>query len=396
MRWCPGGGKVADGGRTKVALVLEATQGGTRRHVMDLVLGLPRERFEVIPVVSPRPDGEFQPDLERMWTDGIKVEVIPMRREPSPVRDLVALFRMWRLFRRVRPDVVHAHGSKGGLLGRFAARLAGVRRVYHTPHVYPFQWARSGVMKLVYLVAERLLWRLSTKVVAVGKGQAEVALSMRVAAPERLAIIPNGVDPDRFDFLSSTENRREVRAELGLEADELAVGMVARLAPQKGCGHFLRAARIVAEKHPRARFLLIGAGPLLPSLHALSADLGIRERVMFLGHRPDADRLYAGLDIFVLSSLWEGLPYVLLEAQASGLAVVASRIPGCTELVQNGETGYLVELRNEAEISERICELLSSPQDRATMGARGRERVRGGFRLDEFLEKHAALYEGRL
>ncbi len=387
---------MAERGRVKVALVLEATQGGTRRHVIDLLYGLDPARFDLLPVVSPRSDGEFQPDLERMWTEGRRVEVIPMRRQPAPLRDLLALWRLWRLFRRERPDVVHAHGSKGGLLGRLAARLAGVPRIYHTPHVYPFQWARGGLSRLVFLATERLLWRLSSKVVAVGQGQAEVALELRVAAPGRLTVIPNGVDAARFEALAAPANRARVRGELGLADGDLAVGMVARLSPQKGCGHFLRAARLVAAKHPEARFLLIGAGPLLPYLHALAQDLGIRERVIFLGHRPDADRLYAALDLFVLSSLWEGLPYVLLEAGASGLPVVASRIPGCVELVEDGATGYLVELRNEEEIAARISELLADPGKRAAMGAAGRERVREGFRLDRFLELHAELYEGKL
>ncbi len=374
---------------------MEATQGGTRRHVMDIIDGLPRAQFDLLPVVSPREDGEFVPDLERMWADGRHVTIVPMRREPSPLRDLVALLRLYRVFRRERPDVVHAHGSKGGLLGRLAGRIAGVPAVYHTPHVYPFQWARSGLKRFLFLLAERLLWRLSAKVVAVGRGQADVALTMRVASRDRLVTIPNGVDPKKFERLSSTKNRSKVRSELGLADDELAVGMVARLAPQKGCGHFIRAAKEVSERHPRARFLLIGSGPLLPYLHALAADLGIRDRVTFLGHRPDAERLYAGLDLFVLSSLWEGLPYVLLEAQASGLAVIASRIPGCVELVENGETGYLVELRNESEIAERICELLALPEKRKAMGARGRQNVQKGFRLDHFLELHSELYEGR-
>ena len=384
---------MASDDRIKVVLVLEATEGGTRRHLLDIVNGLPADRFDLLPVISLRPSGEFQPDLERMWTAGQRVEVVPMRRGPAPFRDLLALWRIWRIFRRERPDVVHAHGSKGGLLGRLAARLAGVKRIYHTPHVYPFQWA-GGLRRLIFLAAERMLWRLSDKVVAVGRGQAQVALDLRVARPDRLTVIPNGVDAGHFESLAAPEERAEVRRELGLADDDLAVGMVARLSPQKGCGHFLRAARIVADKNKKARFLLIGAGPLLPYLHALADDLDIRDRVIFLGHRPDAERLYAALDLFVLSSLWEGLPYVVLEAQACGLAVVASRIPGCVELVENGVTGYLVDLHDEEEIAARIAELLADADKRAAMGAAGRERVQRDFRLDRFLELHAELYEG--
>ena len=384
-----------DGKRIKVVLVLEATEGGTRRHLLDLLDGLPPERFELLPVVSVRPASGFEADIERLRARGLRVEVIPMRRRPAPLADPVALGRLVRLFRRERPEVVHAHGSKGGFLGRVAARLAGVKRVYHTPHVYPFQWAR-GAGRSVYLAAERLLWRLADKVVAVGPGQARVALSARVARQDRLVVIPNGVDADRFARLAAPENRAAVRRELGLADGDLAVGMVGRLAPQKGCGHFIRAARLVAERQPRARFLLIGSGPLLPYLGALAADLGIGDRVLFLGHRPDADRLYAALDLFVLSSLWEGLPYAVLEAQASSLAVVASRIPGCEELVADGRTGYLVALPDEEQIAARILHLLTDPARRAEMGRAARARVEKEFRLDRFLELHAQLYEGKL
>jgi glycosyltransferase involved in cell wall biosynthesis len=387
---------VADtGSRLKVALVLEATAGGTRRHVLDLLEGLPPERFELLPVVSLRPDGEFAADVERLRAAGRCVEVVPMKRAPAPLADLVAFQRLVRLFRRERPAVVHAHGSKGGLLGRLAARAAGVPRVVFTPHVYPFQWAR-GWRRAAYLRAERLLWRLADKVVAVGAGQAELALAARVATPSRLVVIRNGVDAGRFERLATPENRAAVRRELGLGDGDLAVGLVARLSPQKGCGHFLRAARIVAGREPRAKFLMIGAGPLLPYLSALAADMGIGGRVKFLGHRPDAERLYAALDLFVLSSLWEGLPYAVLEAQAAGLAVIASRIPGCEELVADGQTGYLVEHRDEPAIAGRICELLAAPGKRAEMGRLGRERVKQEFRLDQFLKLHARLYEGNL
>lgn len=383
------------GARIKVALVLEATEGGTRRHLLDLLDGLPAERFELLPVVSLRPGGEFAGDVERLGARGLRVEVLPMRREPAPLADAAALRRLRRFLRRERPEVVHAHGSKGGLLGRLAARLAGVPRVYHTPHIYPFQWA-SGARRAAYLAAERLLWRLSDRIVAVGQGQRQAALDWRVASRERLVTIPNGVDAEKFERLAAPERRAAARRELGLAEGDLAVGMVARLAPQKGCGHFLRAARLAAAGQPRARFLLVGSGPLLPAVRAQIEILGLAGRVTVLGHRPDAERLYAALDLFVLSSLWEGLPYAVLEAQASGLPVVASDIPGCRELIADGVTGRLVELRDEEAIAGSILDLLAAPELRREMGRRARERVRSDFRLDRFLELHAALYEGRL
>jgi glycosyltransferase involved in cell wall biosynthesis len=387
---------VTEGRKTKVVLVLEATQGGTRRHLLDLVYGLPPERFEMIPVVSLRGDGEFLPDLKKMWTEGRRVKVLPMKRRPAPLSDLISLWRLWRFLRKEKPDVLHAHGSKGGLLGRLAGRLAGVPLVFHTPHVYPFQWARWGVTRLIFQLVERLLWRLSSKVIAVGKGQAEVALSHRLATAERLRVIPNGVNAPTSSTDEKSADRERIRAELNLTPETQVVGMIGRLAPQKGCSNFLRAALLVLKSFPDTRFLLVGAGPKLPELHQLAEELGIAGNVSFLGHRGDIPALLPALDVFVLSSLWEGLPYAILEAQAAGLPVVASRIPGCRELIQEGETGFLVEINNQQEISERICRLLDSETLRTEIGNRGREVVSQSFRLSDFIEKHISLYEGKL
>ena len=381
--------------RLKIALVLEATEGGTRRHLLDLLEGLPPERFELVPIVSVRNGSGFEADVARLRARGLRVEEVAMRPRPAPLADVVGLWRLWRLLRRERPDVVHAHGSKGGVLGRIAARLAGVPRVFHTPHVYPFQWSEGLTSKVFHLV-ERLLWRLSDKVVAVGPGQAGVALHARVATRERLVTIPNGVDAIKAAAAASSEARAELRAGLGLGNVDLAVGMVARLCPQKGCGHFIRAAQLAARQEPRAVFLLIGSGPLEHRLRMLTEELGISDRVRFLGHRPDAVRLCAALDLFVLSSLWEGLPYALLEAQAAGLAVVASRIPGCEELVADDRTGFLVPIQDEPTIAARIVYLLQNPERRSEMGRLARARVEKEFRLDRFLDAHARLYEGTL
>jgi len=379
--------------RLRVLQVLEATEGGTRRHLLYLLERLPRDRFDLAAAVSLRRGARvFARDAERLRAAGVRVHEVPMRRRIAPLADYVSLSKLRAVIAREKPDVVHTHASKAGFLGRAAARLARVERVVHTGHVFAFQWA-TGAKRRRYLALERFAARWADALVCVGPAQHRTAIEAGLPAA-KLVTIPNGVDAARFESLAAPEARARVRAELGLAGDARVVGTVARLAPQKGCGHLMRAARTVLERDPKAIFLLVGSGALEAKLCAEADALGLGERFRFLGERPDAERLYAAMDLFVMPSLWEGLPYAVLEAQASGLAVVASRIPGLVDLVSDGETGRLIELGDEKGLAGAILELLEDRALAARMGAAGRERVRTEFRLDRFIERHAALYAG--
>ncbi len=380
--------------RLKVAICLESTIGGTRKHVRELALGLDPARFEVHLVASLRRGREMLNDAAAFARRGVRLHVVPMSRAISPVDDGRSLRRLARLFRDGRFDVVHTHSAKAGFLGRLAARIARVPLVIHTPHVWPFQWAR-GPSRAVYYGLERLAASWCDRLVCVGPGQREFGLASRVAgdgAEGKLVVVPNGVDPAVID---RSADRAGVRAELGVLPGDMAVGMVARLAPQKGVGKFLEAAALVARERANVRFLLVGSGPLERSVRRRVRDMGLGPaRLALLGHREDVPRLCSGFDLFALSSLYEGLPYVLLEAMAARLAVVATRVSGVEDVIEDGLTGRLAPPGDAPAIARAITGLLSDSDARYALGQAARRRVEEAFPLRRFIDAHARLYEG--
>jgi glycosyltransferase involved in cell wall biosynthesis len=372
-----------------VVHVLEATVGGTRRHVLDLCHGLPSDRFEQHLVCSLRTPA-FQADIATLRAAGVRVTLLPMRREISPPSDLGALAALTSLLHRERPDIVHGHSAKGGFLARLAARRVAPRpATVYSPHGFAFQMAVSGLRRWGYLQFERWAGRYTDRLVAVCPSQLALALEHRLVPPGCAVLIRNGVDPSRA---GDPALREAVRAEWGIGPKVPVFGTVAALAPQKDIATLVRAAAVVRRELPEARCVIVGDGPQRAELERLAASLGCADRVSFLGQRPDVPRLLTGMDAFVLPSLWEGLPYALLEAGLAGLPVVATDVPGNRDLIDPGETGLLARAGDPDDLAARVVELWRSP-DRAAMAERLGEVVRRQYHLEQMLAGHAGLYE---
>lgn len=379
--------------RLRVVQIMEATAGGTRRHLKLLLLHLPAERFSLTAIVSDRGEEGFQADLAAFRERGVDLRVAGMVRPIRPLADFRAHRELRGLLEELRPDVIHTHSSKAGVLGRFAARGLRARgtRVYHTPHTFAFQWAR-GTARSFFARLERIAARHGDGVICLSDTQRELAKDMAIAPDERLLVIPNGVDTSLYRP-PSDEERAAMRAELDLDDQTLAVGTIGRLAPQKAVGIFVRAAKIIAGKVPAARFFLAGSGPLEGKIRAQIEELGLAGRFRLLGRREHTERIYGALDLFVLTSLFEGLPYVILEAMATGLPVVATRIPGSADLVAEGRSGLLAEPSGPDEVARHAVALLNDADRRAQYGRAGREIVERQYKLETFIEAHVRLYE---
>jgi glycosyltransferase involved in cell wall biosynthesis len=374
--------------RIAVMQVLEATVGGTRRHVLDLCLGLPAAEFRQHLVCATRRDPYFHRDIAQLQDAGVEVTVLPMSRDISPLADMQCLRELRRLIRQQQPQIVHGHSSKGGFLARLAVRgKPGVRTVYN-PHGYAFQMRTSSLKQALYLGLERLAGRWTDRLVAVGESQRELTVSRGIVPAERVVVIAGGVDLAQFQHPRLTG---ALQRELGLPPDTSLVGTVAALTPQKGLEYLLAAAALVKrELHP-AHFVVVGEGALKRRLRRLARDLGVGDTVHFLGQREDVPRLLADLSLFVLPSLWEGLPYALLEAGAVGLPVVATRIPGNCDLIEDSVTGRLVAPADALELGVTILQVLQDPTA-ARWGEALQERVAQHHTLAGMVAGHAQLY----
>lgn len=385
-------GEAPIGTRT-LCYICEATAGGVRKQLRLLMrhFARPESGWQVCALLGDRGEPGFHHELEEARDRGVNVRLVPgFGRSIRPWRDLPAYRFLKSALREWKPDVIHTHSAKAGFLGRLAARACGVPRIIHTPHVLPFQWAR-GMQRRFYYVLERFAAQRCDAIVCVGRQQYDLTTKQGLAATSKFHVIRNGVPiPEPI----SAEKRAHLRAQLNLDAKSIVVGMIARLAPQKGVGMFIDCAARVLQTDPRTVFLLIGSGPKEEQTKKRVNALGLGERLRLLGHRDDAEQLYGAFDILALSSLYEGLPYVLLEGMACGLPVVATDVLGTSELVDDGRSGCLVPLDDAPRMADCLLELIASPEARERLGHAGRERIRTEFTLEAFLKAHERLYAG--
>jgi len=371
-----------------IVQVLEATVGGTRTHVLQLVRGLRTEGHRVTLVASAERNAHFRREMTQLESEGISVIELPMKRRIAPLSDVQCLLRMKAILRSLDPDIVHTHASKAGALGRLAARQCGIRHTIHTPHTFFFQGKR-GIGRWFFRALERWLLRFTGRLIVLSEGQRTLVRQELCADMERVALIGNGVDIARF---TKQGRREECREELGLPPDAPAIGAITRFVPQKANDVFLGAAAMVIAQNPETRFVIVGRGPLRGKLQAMARQLRAADNLIWLDHLDDPRRLYEAVDVFALSSRYEGMPYALLEAMAMELPVIATRIPGCEEVITES-SGVLVPPNQPEALASAILQLVCDPQGARQMGRAGRERVAQEFSLETTLRQTVQLYD---
>ncbi|MFH0910970.1 MAG: glycosyltransferase family 4 protein [Planctomycetota bacterium] len=377
----------------RVLHCLEATIGGTARHLEEAVLYLPPRGVEVTAVVSPVRDPEYPARLAALGRGGTRVHSLPMRRAIRPFCDAAAFRTLKRILREEAPDLVHTHASKAGFLGRFAARQCGIP-VVHTPHVFPMEWAH-GLSKGIYGALERLAARRTDRLVVLNEEQAVLAREALRIPEARLVLVPNGVDAARF-APPDAEARKCIRREMGLNESTRVVGTAGRLAPQKAVEDFLEVAWEVRAIYPYAIFLIAGSGSLEGALQARVREMKLVDTIRFLGEVKDPVRFYRALDVFVLTSLWEGMPYTILEAQASGLPVVATSTTGACALIEPGITGTLAPVKDVEALASAVCTYLSDPLLRSRIGQNARRQVLEHFTVEQWADSLCRVYRSLL
>ena len=356
-------------------MITRAERGGAQSHVLELLRLRDRARITVV-------SGEDGFLLEEARALGLHTVVVPnLVAQIDPRRDLRAVRDVARLLRQERPDLLHLHSSKAGLIGRVAAQLAGVPSVF-TAHGWAFTEGASPARRQLAVWSERLAAPLSAAIIAVSDH--DRTLSTRLRVTKRARTIYNAlsggthVDPSAARRTPSGEERERVR-----------VLMVARFVPQKNQALLLRAAASL----PETELWLIGDGPGLPEARALATELGMQERVWFAGSRSDVNDLLSSGDIFCLCSHYEGLPISILEAMRAGLPVVASDVGGVAEAVLHERTGLVVPHDDVAHWRLALTRLLDDPALRRQYGEAGREQFLAAFTTPPMLEQVWSVYQ---
>ena len=365
--------------------------GGPALHVTYLTRGLAERGYETTLVAGDVARGEESMAFVAQRA-GVSVVQLPgLSRELSPVRDAIAAWRLARIIRSVRPDVVHTHTAKAGAVGRAAALLAGRRPVVvHTFHGHVLRGYFGTLGTLVFRVIETALARVSDRLVAVSPEVRDELVGLGVAPESKFSVIRLGIELEpRVAF---DGDPLDVRRRLGIDADRFVVGWFGRMTAVKRTDDLLAALAALCGRGVDAVLLLVGDGDDRVRLEQRAFDLGLARSCLFLGYQEDVAAWYAICDAVVLSSASEGTPVTIIEALAAGRPVVATRVGGVPDVVEDGETGFLVGRGDTAAMAERLEVLARDPALRTSMGETGRERVLRRYAVERLVGDVDALY----
>jgi len=366
--------------------------GGAQENTIASVLGLAsRPGIEVSLIAGPTsgPEGSLQDTF--VDRPGM-LKIIPTLVRPvHPWKDCLAYRQLVRHFRVARPDIVHTHSGKAGILGRVAAAKAAIPIIIHSIHGPSFGAFQGALPNVLFLAAERYAGRITTHFVCVADAMKHQYLAARIGNPEMYSRIFSGFPLE--PFLSSTNNL-QIRAKLGLRPEHVVVGKIARLFRLKGHDDLFDIAPALVRQCPNLRFLLVGDGAWRGRFEARARGLGLEENFVFTGlvQPSEIPDLVGIMDFLVHLSRREGLPRALPQALAAARPVIAYDCDGAKEVCLDGETGFLVPMGDAAKLSARILQLTQNPALRDKLGTAGRKFVRECFSVETMVEKLQELY----
>lgn len=363
--------------KTRILYVITSSGvGGAEKTLFNIVSRLDSKKYEVAGVVSLKPCGEYADKIRAL---GINVESLDMGYIPS----WSAVGRLTDLIRKSKADTVHAFLFRAIQFCRFAKartpfRLISSPRVNYRTRAVPLLWLDKAFHKRDDLT--------------LCESESSAAFMERELGYKGVGVIKNGIDTGLWKF--SEEERAAARAELGLAPQTLLLFSSGRLDEQKGFEYLLRALPLFAEKFQNFRLAIAGEGPLARALGRVAQECGVADSVLFLGRRSDIRQLICACDIFVLPSLWEGLPNSLLEAMAVGRACAASGVDGSRELIEDGKSGLLTEAANSHSIAQALARLAADAELRARLGSAARRHVEREHSLERMMSEYGAAYNG--
>ena len=373
----------------RVLHVIESTTAGVRRYVTYLLQHQsPQWHMEVAcPTIRQAHYGDvaFVEEIRKL---GVHVHDVPMRRTIG-LSDALALRELWLVVRRGRFDLIHTHSSKAGFLGRLTARLNGAP-VVHTPNGL-YYLGQHGFKRQFYRALEQLAGFLTTQMIAVSEGEREVIARDRLVSPNQLCVIENSVDARRIRQQADSPEGQALRARLLLNGRRPVIGAAGRMVPQKDPLTFVRAAALLKDALPGAIYVWCGDGELRTETERLAAQFSVP--LIMPGHQENSAAIMRAFDVFVLPSIYEGLPFTLLEAMALGLPIVASDISGVRDALGHEAAGWLATAQDAQALAAQILCAWTQQEETQRRARAAQQLVETRFSVEHMVQQHFALYD---
>ncbi|MCX5714288.1 MAG: glycosyltransferase family 4 protein [Candidatus Omnitrophica bacterium] len=385
--------------KTNILFVITKLElGGAQKQLLAIIRDLDRQKFQ--PYLFTSREGFLVSDAQ-VVKGLVLFRSRFLERKINPFKDIVSFFQLRYFIKKNKIQIVHTHSSKAGILGRLAASSCKVPGIIHTVHGWSFNDFQPAWKRGLFIWLERICGDCSDKIAVVSDCDRKKGLAFNIGSPSKYQRINYGIDYGEFGQPSP-----DTEKELKLDPQDLAVGMVSCFKPQKSPQDFIRLARAVRERMDNVKFILVGDGILRSQIERLIKKYKLENEVLLLGWRGDIPQILSCLDVFVLTSLWEGVPIAALEAMASSLPVVATKTGGIGEIISDGKNGFLKAPGDITGLSEKLMLLLKDAELRSRMGREGKEGLGETFRLDnmqknyynlytEILEHHSILYAPR-
>ncbi len=371
-----------------VHIITKLENGGAQRNTLYTVEHLDRKGYE--PILIFGPGGGLDRDAEAL--PDVRIIKIPLLiRKINLFKDCIALLWLIIVLKFAKVQIVHTHSSKAGILGRWAAYFARVPVIIHTFHGFGFHDYQSPIVKWLYIILERVTAKKTHALIAVSKENVTKGLHYNIGIPNQYTVIHSGIKFD--DFCNADVDIQAKKKELGINTDSHLIGMVACFKPQKAPLDFIRMAAIVARELPEVQFLLVGDGELRHDIEEKIKELQLKDKVILAGWRDDIAEIMRILDIFVLTSLWEGLPRVIPEALLSGVCVIATDVDGTREIITDGANGILFAPGDVEDLSEKVVRLIKDEQFREKILKQSRESVDKNYNIDIMVKEIEDLYQ---
>lgn len=373
-------------------LITDLNIGGSEKMLYELVTRIDQTKFSPL-VCGLKSWGYY---AEKIKEKGIKVITLNLEQGFWLTKNFQAIFTLVKIIREERVNLVHTFLFRANFLGRIAASLAGVAKVISSIRVMEEE-------KKYHLFLERITSFLSDKFIVNSQALKNFIIEKMKTPAKKIEIIYNGID---FSNLPKVENKNKCQ-ELGYREEDILIGTVGRLHKQKGIEFFIKAIKIITQAPSPCtkkwggaspitqslKFLIIGDGPERKNLQSEICDLQLENKVQLFGWRTDVLEIISILDIFVLPSLWEGTPNVILEALAYGKPVVATKVGGVPEIIEDGKNGLLVEPANAKKLAEAIIWMLENPEKAKEMGEKGKKKVENFFPIDKMVKETERIYD---
>lgn len=366
--------------------LIRPSNGGIREHVKCLLNNLNPSKFKHY-IVS---DGNTICNIEHHLKKNVNTIFIPieLKGKRNYLSDMKVLLQIWTPLKKDKFHIVHCHGLKAAFFGSIISKILGVSNLIYTAHSeVPFRESQKKEV-FFYKSAEKTASYYSKRIIAVSHGIKNGMLARNIP-PEKITVIQNGIDVNRFGV---SIDKKLKRRQMGIPDNTKIVGTIGRLAPQKDIEVLLKTASILLEINPKLHFLIIGDGPLKQQLQIKAIKLGIEKHVTFSGYRDDIPEILQLIDVFTLTSWTEGFPITALEAMASEKPVVATKVGGTSEIIEDGRTGLFVKENDEKDLAEKISFILNDKNYGINLGKTARKDIMSKYTADRMVKSIERLY----